>query len=85
MTILSRKHRTQQEEPVEFINEGDAVLVVATGRIGRVAEIGVSPYYGEDEAGVLRAYVVSLNHDEAWTDWCLEGEVRLYQKATAAA
>ncbi|HEX2908749.1 MAG TPA: hypothetical protein VHO69_17895 [Phototrophicaceae bacterium] len=78
---------------MDIINEGDVIQIVADqegdprriGRIGRVERIGVSPYWPEECEGILRAFIVPLDPNEKWTDWCLEVEVGLLRKASAAA
>lgn len=50
----------------------------AAGRIGIVEHIAISPYWQEEVAGVLRAYVVGRHENGAtWADWLRFDEVEI--------
>lgn len=84
-------HRPQPALPElpqpEWINVGDTVRIIddcegtpgRIGREGRVQMIALSPYYREEVAGVLRAYVVPAD-GFGWADWCLAEELTVIQK-----
>lgn len=50
----------------------------AAGRIGIVEHIAISPYWQEEVARVLRAYVVGRHEDgTTWADWLMLNEIEL--------
>ena len=53
-------------------------VIDAAGRIGIVTTIGISPYYAEEIAGILRAYVCGVNEDgTTWADWLALEEMEI--------
>lgn len=50
-------------------------MVNVNGRIGQIVSVGISPYWPESKDMVIRAYVVSANPNDLWTDYLLPTEL----------
>lgn len=50
----------------------------AAGRIGIVEHIAISPYWHEESAGIMRAYVTGKHENgSTWADWLAFDEMEL--------
>lgn len=86
--VLSKTpQRIFRPQMAHVIDIGDMVRVTSgdkAGKIGYVKLIGVSPFYTEERAGIIRGYVCPLPTAEPDIDWVagyfLAGELELLDK-----